>query len=91
MMTLLLVLIDTRFTHDIPPSKVAAMCLAAIRFQRNIEPIWSSKLEKLTKYTWDQIKGEFPKLLQIQKRPYERLSTELIEAINQESHEEYFD
>lgn len=67
------------------------MCLAAIRFQRNIEPIWSLKLEKLTQFTWDNIKSEFPKLLQIQMIPRERLETELVEIIQQESQDEYYD
>lgn len=63
------------------------MCLAAIRFQRNIEPIWSLKLEKLTRFKWDNIKNDFPKLLQIQMIPSERLETELNENIQQESQE----
>lgn len=67
------------------------MCLAAIRFQRNIEPIWSLKLEKLTQCTWDSIKSEFPKLLQIPVTPRERLETELADIIQQESQNEDFD
>lgn len=67
------------------------MCLAAIRFQRNIEPIWPLKLEKLTRFTWESIKSEFPKLLQIQMMPRERLETELVDIIQQESHNEDFD
>lgn len=67
------------------------MCLAAVRFERNIEPIWSLKLEKITQFTWDNIKSEFPKLLHIQMIPRERLETELDEIIQQESQNEYCD
>lgn len=67
------------------------MCMAAIRFQQNIEPIWSLKLQKITQFTWDNIKTEFSKLLHIQMVPRERLETELFELINQESQDEYYD
>lgn len=73
--------------HDIAPSKLAAMCLAAIRNQRNIEPIWPLTLIKLTRYTWDNMKPDFEKLFNILVIPHEQLSVELEEGISQETPE----
>lgn len=83
-------LVDIGFQHNLPPSKVAAMCCAAVRYQRNMEPIWPEKLQKITQHTWDEVK-DFAKLLQIELTPRERLEAELLRAIHQESRDEYLD
>lgn len=75
--------------HEIQPSKLAAMCLAAVRFHRNIEPIWPSRLCKLTQYTWECIECDFVKLFYVTLIPREQLVAELDECINQESDLEF--
>lgn len=67
------------------------MCMAAIRFQQNLEPIWPAKLQQITRFSWDHIKQEFSKLLHIQIIPRERLEDELNEMIHQETQDEYVD
>lgn len=71
------------------PSKLAAMCLAAVRYQRNLEPIWPQTLQMLTHLTWDSIKSDFQKLFNIKLMPREQLEAELEEHISQEPNDEF--
>lgn len=77
--------IDISLQHDMAPSKLAAMCLAAVRFKRGIEPVWPISLIKLTHYTWDRIEPHFTKLFDIKLIPRDLLEAELEENIHQES------
>lgn len=75
--------------HEIQPSKLAAMCLAAVRYHRNLVPLWPSRLAKLTQYPWESIKFDFVKLFTITLLPREQLEAELDEHINQETNLEF--
>lgn len=75
--------------HEIQPSKLAAMCLAAVRYHKSLEPVWPLRLFKLTQYTWESIKLDFVKLFSINLIPREKLQAELDEHISQESDLEF--
>lgn len=75
--------------HEIQPSKLAAMCLAAVRYHKDMEPVWPLRLFKLTQYTWESIELDFVKLFSITLIPREKLQAELDEHISQESDLEF--
>lgn len=76
---------DISLQHDIAPSKLAAMCLAAVRFKRDVETVWPIRLIKLTHYTWESIEPYFAKLFDIKLIPRNQLEAELEENIHLES------
>ncbi|XP_031637457.1 cyclin-J [Contarinia nasturtii] len=83
-------LFDIFMTHSIQPSKLAAMCLAAVRLKRNILPIWPLNLIRLTRYPWDAIKPDFKKLFDIKLlASSEQLRLELEVGISQEAELEF--
>lgn len=75
--------------HEIVPSKIAALCLAAVRYHRGLEPVWPSRLIQLTQYTWESIKSDFTKLFAIKLISREQLEAELDKCINEESDLEF--
>lgn len=80
---------DVSMQHEFQPSKLAAMCVAAARYHRNLEPVWPHRLVKLTDYKWECIKFDFIKLFSITLIPRDRLKAELDESINEESDLEF--
>lgn len=82
---------DVTLQHGISPSKLASMCLAAARYQWNLEPIWPSRLRKVTQFSWECIKYDFQRLLNIEKRPREQLEAELEVCVQAESMDVQFD
>ncbi|XP_055323803.1 cyclin-J [Sitodiplosis mosellana] len=86
-----LALFDLSMQHDVQPSKLAAMCLAAARYHefRHLKPVWPNRLMKLTEYKWECIKSDIVKLFSIKLIPRDQLKAELDEKINQESDLEF--
>lgn len=74
--------------HEMPPSQLAAMCLAAARYQWNLEPVWPLNLEKLTRYSWESIKSKLSQLFNIRIIPRNQLENELRECIDREPSED---
>lgn len=74
--------------HEMAPSQLAAMCLAATRYQRNLEPVWTLNLQKVTRYSWKNIESDFGELFNIRIIPRNQLENELRECINRESLED---
>lgn len=75
--------------HEVQPSKLAAMCIAASRYHRNLEPVWPQRLYELTGFKWECIKSDFIKIFSITLIPRDQLKAELDESINEESDLEF--
>lgn len=80
---------DVSLQHDISPSRLAAMCLAAVRHDQNIMPVWPHRLIKLTQYTWECIEPDFDKLFEVTLIPRRTLEEELNDSIRQENENEF--
>lgn len=87
---LIIFIADVSLQHNISPSKLAAMCLAATRFKWNIEPIWTECLAKITRFSWENIEFDFGKLFDITSTmlPRKQLEIELDQSIIEESKHE---
>lgn len=73
--------------HKFLPSKIAAMCLAAARLRKKIEPIWTENLEKITRYTWNCIEDDFQLLFDIKLYPSAQLEAEFENSLILEARE----
>lgn len=83
--------IDLSLQHEILPSKLAAMCVAATRFRKNIEPIWSANLTQVTRYKWNSIETDFQRLFDIKLKSRPQLEAELKDGIILESRNKLHD
>lgn len=67
------------------------MCVAATRFRKNIEPIWTANLTKVTRYTWNSIETDFQRLFDIKLKSRPQLEAEFKDGIILESRNKLHD